>query len=156
MLDHATLVRLCRARGRLHAPDDDAPVSALALEAGLSVYAFIRLYAAVFGQTPHQQRIALRLERARQLLARGDRSVTDVCAEVGFASLGSFSALFARRVGVAPSRYGRRFIAVAMRPARVPAQLVPGCLLLMGGVAAFAIPEKRTVPHPQYLGRPFP
>ncbi|MBB5207765.1 helix-turn-helix domain-containing protein [Chiayiivirga flava] len=154
MLDHATLVRLCRARDRLHRIDDDAPVSALAREAGVSVYAFIRLYAAVFGQTPHQQRIALRLERAQQLLACGDRSVTDVCAEVGFASLGSFSALFARRVGVAPSRYRRRFHAVVVRPARVPAQLIPGCLLLMGGIAALAIPEKRTVHDPQYRDRP--
>ena len=54
------------------------------------------------------------------MLAR-DRSVTDVCFTLGFSSLGSFSRLFARRVGVAPSAYRRWVQVPRVRP------IVPGC-----------------------------
>ena len=49
-----------------------------------------------------------RLDRARNLLALSDDPVTDICMEVGFPSLGSFSALFARRIGAPPSTYRRQ------------------------------------------------
>jgi len=68
----------------------------------LSRFHFLRAFRHAFGQTPHQFLTTQRLERARQLLSRGDRSVTDVCLESGFQSLGSFSALFRRHFGVSP------------------------------------------------------
>ena len=68
----------------------------------LSRFHFLRAFRDVFGQTPHQFLTTQRLERARQLLLRGDLSVTDVCLESGFQSLGSFSALFRRHFGVSP------------------------------------------------------
>jgi len=74
----------------------------------MSPFHFIRQFEAVFGATPHQFRIQTRLDRAKQLLALSDYSVTDVCLEVGFSSLGSFSDLFARRVGAPPSRPGAK------------------------------------------------
>ena len=77
-------------------------------------------------------------------LALSDYSVTDVCMEVGFSSLGSFSDLFARRVGVSPSAYRRQIRVLMPGPGVIPPQLTPGCLTLMA--AAFAIFEKR--PHP--------
>jgi AraC-like DNA-binding protein len=116
--------RLCRAKDRLSV-DVEAAVTAVAREAGLSPYHFIRLFAAVFGTTPHQLRTRERLERAKRLLLR-DHSVTEVCMEIGFSSLGSFSELFHRRVGVPPSAYRRRLVAV-------PRALIslPGCFGLM-------------------------
>lgn len=69
----------------------------------MSPFRFIRRFHAVFGSTPHQFRIDTRLNRAKVLLAGRDLSVTDVCLEVGFTSLGTFSDLFARRVGAPPS-----------------------------------------------------
>jgi AraC-like DNA-binding protein len=39
------------------------------------------------------------------LLRRGDLSVTEVCFEVGCASLGTFSTRFTELVGVSPSQY---------------------------------------------------
>jgi len=48
-----------------------------------------------------------RIERAMALLRRGDRSVTDVCFEVGCSSLGTFSTRFTELVGVPPSVYRR-------------------------------------------------
>jgi AraC-like DNA-binding protein len=134
MLDADTLARLCRAREQLRETHESAPsIRDIAHGAGLSPYHFIRRFAAVFGETPHQFRIGARLDRAKLLLAAGEQSVTDVCLEVGFGSLGSFSDVFARRVGVAPSLYRRRIRARAAdaRRAGALAALQPGCLSLM-------------------------
>ena len=99
----------------------------------------------MFGETPHQCRIRARLERAKHLLAVSEYSVTDVCMEVGVSSLGSFSDLFARRVGMPPSVY-RRWVRARMTDHRsLPPELTPGCLTLMG--AAFAMSEKQSAQH---------
>jgi AraC-like DNA-binding protein len=100
-IDPPTLRRLCRARELL---DELLPVRTVAREVGISPYHFIRQFDAVFGETPHRYRTRQRIERAKLLLARGT-SVTDVCMEVGFSSVGSFSALFTRWAGVAPSQF---------------------------------------------------
>ena len=104
----------------------------LALEVGISPFHLIRQFDAVFGVTPHQFRQTARIERARHLLARGQHSVTEVCMEVGFSSLGSFSVLFTERVGETPSEYRRRMRPMVSVPGVVPHQLTPGCLSLMG------------------------
>jgi hypothetical protein len=72
-----------------------------------------------------------RLDMAKRLLAKGQHSVTEVCMEVGFASLGSFSDLFTRRIGETPSAYRRRVRAMVQVPGVLPADLIPGCLTLM-------------------------
>lgn len=126
LLRHDGFRRLCRARELLAQLDGPQPtIEALAREVHISPYHFIRQFEALFGVTPHQYRIQVRLDRARQLLATQRRSVTAVCMEVGFSSLGSFSTLFSRRFGETPSAYRRRV--------RV-ADLVPGCLTLMAKV----------------------
>ena len=70
--------------------------------------------------------------------------MTDVCMDVGFSSLGSFSALFTRRIGEAPSAYQRRVRAMVQVPGSIPADLTPGCLTLMGHLppSAFATPAR--------------
>jgi len=124
LLRHEGFRRLCRARERLQQSDDPTPtIEAVARDVGISPFHFIRQFEAVFGVTPHQYRIQARLERAKHLLATERLSVTDVCMEVGFTSLGSFSALFTRRFGESPSAYRHRVR---------PAALTPGCLSLMG------------------------
>jgi hypothetical protein len=67
-----------------------------------------------------------------------------VCLEVGFSSLGSFSDLFARRVGAPPSVYRRRVRSSVLLPEDWRRSVTPGCLSLMA--AAFAISEKRAAP----------
>ena len=136
LIDPRSFRRLVRARELLADGDDDRSISEIADEVAISPYHFIRQFAALYGATPHQFRTAERVARAKQLLSAG-RPVTDVCFDVGFESLGSFSALFTRWAGVAPSRY-RRSVQVLVRP-----QLVPGCLGLLGELPADAFRNSR-------------
>lgn len=89
--------------------DRPLTLAELARVAHLSPTHLLRLFPQVVGQTPHQYVIAARLERAQQLLRHTDRPITDICFAVGFRSLGSFSALFRRRLGLSPEAYRRRF-----------------------------------------------
>ena len=93
--------------------DETLSIADLAREVGISRFHFIRQFESVFGLTPHQFRIQSRLEQAKLLLAKGQHSVTDVCMEVGFSSLGSFSDLFTRRW--------------EPRPPHISGALVPWC-----------------------------
>jgi AraC-like DNA-binding protein len=141
--------RLCRARDLLrHGGDEPLSIRDIARDADVSPFHFIRQFEAVFGRTPHQYRIDSRIERAKNLLATGELSVTDVCLEVGFSSLGSFSTLFANRVGEAPSNFRRRYWALGRPSAVTDGSLYPGCLTLMWQLpAAAAIFEKHPVPE---------
>lgn len=138
-LDRAAFRNLCQARDLL-AENSEPPLSIpeVARHACMSPFHFIRQFEALFGLTPHQFRIKSRLDYAKLLLARGNHSVTDVCMEVGFTSLGSFSDLFARRTGATPSAYQRRARVLVQIPGGFPQQLFPGCLSLMGGLPASA------------------
>jgi AraC-like DNA-binding protein len=122
-------------------PEDPVSIEEVAREVGISPFHFIRQFEAVFGLTPHQFRIQSRLDRARRLLAMGHHSVTDVCMEVGFSSLGSFSDLFTRRVGATPSAYQRRLRAMVQVPGMLPPDLIPGCLSLMTCLPAWAFSQ---------------
>ena len=116
--------RLRRARAFIdasyHLPLD---LDRIAAEACCSRFHVIRLFRSGLDQTPHQYLTQRRIERAKALLAAGDLGVTAVCFAVGFRSVGSFSALFHRIVGTAPSAYRAR----AQRAAQVPA--IPRCFL---------------------------
>jgi transcriptional regulator GlxA family with amidase domain len=104
LLTSALHARLCAARSMLATDTDNpAPIAEIAEQLCLSTGEFIRHFKAVFGETPHQWRNRMRLERARDLLISEKYSVTDVCMEVGFSSLGSFSTLFKRHFGESPS-----------------------------------------------------
>ena len=132
LLRNDVFSRLCRARDLLEeVPEEPVSIEEVAREVGISPFHFIRQFEAVFGLTPHQFRIQSRLDRARRLLAMGQHSVTDVCMEVGFSSLGSFSTLFKQRIGESPSAYRRRVRAMVQVPG-ASADLTPGCLSLMG------------------------
>ena len=100
--------RLLRARDamdRTYAEPLDVPT--LARIAYVSQAHFIRTFRATFGETPHRYLQRRRLERSMWLLRETDRSVTDICLDVGFNSLGTFSRTFRDIVGVSPSVYRR-------------------------------------------------
>jgi AraC-like DNA-binding protein len=103
------LAHLRRARDlmdREYARPLDVP--AMARAALMSPAHFSRQFRAAYGETPYGYLMTRRIERAKALLRRGDRTVTEVCLEVGCTSLGSFSARFTEVVGESPSAYRAR------------------------------------------------
>ena len=107
--DLETLERLGRARAFIdHCYDHPLNLDQISEKACFSRYHFLRLFRQAFKKTPHQYLIERRIEKAKELLTADDLRVTDVCFEVGFQSLGSFSSLFHKWVGHAPATYRER------------------------------------------------
>jgi transcriptional regulator GlxA family with amidase domain len=100
--------RLLRARDAMdRAYAEPLDIAALARVARVSQAHFIRTFRATFGETPHRYLQRRRVERAMWLLRESDRSVTDICLDVGFNSLGTFSRTFREIVGASPVAYRR-------------------------------------------------
>ena len=129
--DADTYRRLSRAREFIddcyHLPLD---LDQISRQACLSRYHFLRLFRQVFDRTPHQYLTERRIKRAKELLGSSQLSVTDVCFEVGFESLGSFSTLFHRHVGRPPISYRARVFLFR----RFPQSNIPACFLIMYGL----------------------
>jgi AraC-like DNA-binding protein len=108
----------------------DAPITIddLSREVALSPYYLIRAFRHVYKQTPHQYLVGQRIARAKELLRNSDLSITEICAAVGFESLGSFSTLFRKVAGVSPRAYR-----LSSQPTRSPAY-IPLCACLLHGV----------------------
>ena len=118
--------RLWRARRFIdECYDLPLDLAEISKQACLSRYHFLRLFRDAFETTPHQYLIQRRIEKAKELLRVRNLSVTDVCFEVGFESLGSFSSLFHRCVGHAPANYRRR--------EQESLKKIPGCFIEMFG-----------------------
>lgn len=125
-----TLRRLLRARELVHERFAEPLTNAeLARAAGLSPYHFLRLFHEVFGMTPRQYLTRVRIEQAKQRLFRDEASVTAVCLDVGFSSVGSFSTLFRRHTGASPRAWLRDARLVVPAPAAWPLLRVPACFL---------------------------
>jgi AraC-like DNA-binding protein len=92
-------------------------VPALARIAHASEAHFIRTFKTTFGETPHRYLQRRRVERSMFMLRETDRSVTEICLDVGFSSLGTFSRTFRAIVGQTPTAYRRG----------APVHDVPGC-----------------------------
>ena len=86
-------------------------VEALARDAHMSAGHLSRQFRLAYGESPYSYLMTRRIERAMALLRRGDLSVTEICFEVGCASLGTFSTRFAELVDVPPSVYRHRHAA---------------------------------------------
>ena len=124
--------RMLRARDamdRQFAEPLDIP--ALARIAHVSEAHFIRTFRATFGETPHRYLQRRRVERAMALLCSTERSITDICMSVGFASLGTFSRTFSTVVGCSHTEFRAGHTPVA----------VPSCF-----IAAWTRPRERQAP----------
>ena len=108
-------------------------VADLARAAGLSPAHFSREFRRTFGEPPHRYLLTRRLERAAALLRNTDRSVTDICFDVGLTSVGSFVTSFNRVYGAAPLAYRAAF-----PPARRHIR-IPDCV-----ARAYGRPQNRT------------
>jgi AraC-like DNA-binding protein len=109
--------RMLRARDamdRAYAEPLDVP--ALARLVHVSQAHFIRTFRATFGETPYRYLQRRRVERAMFLLRQTDRSVTEICLDVGLTSLGTFSRTFREIVGESPSEYRARGVVKSVVP----------------------------------------
>src|SRR3954454_3201848 len=98
--------RLLRARDAMdRAYAEPLDVRAVAAVAHLSEAHFIRSFRACFGETPHRYLQRRRVESALVMLRETEPYVTDICFDVGFISLGTFSRTFRDIVGTTPSGY---------------------------------------------------
>ncbi len=103
------LARLRRVRDRIDREyAQPLDVEALARDANMSPGHFSRRFKEAYGESPYSYLMTRRIERAMALLRRGDLSVTEVCFEVGVASLGTFTTRFTELVGLPPGAYRAR------------------------------------------------
>lgn len=85
----------------------------------LSPFYFNRVFRQLTGIPPCRFHTALRMAAAKRLLLTTDLSVTEVCLDVGYQSLGTFTTHFHNLVGVSPRELRR----LADRPTLVPGDL---------------------------------
>ena len=85
--------------------DVSPTLAQIAAVAGLSPYHFARQFKTSTGLPPHEYVIARRVDRAKQFLQGGDRSLAEVAAQAGFSDQSQFSRHFKRRVGVTPGQF---------------------------------------------------
>ena len=97
-------------------------------KAFLSRYHFHRLFLQVYKRTPHQYLTLKRIEKAKELLAE-NKTVSDVCNEVGFESLGSFSVLFKKEIGFAPTYYRNMAWLKKQQAKEQPKRFIPHCFI---------------------------
>jgi AraC-like DNA-binding protein len=101
--------RMLRARDAIdRAYAHPLDIQELARVASVSEAHFIRTFKATFDETPHRYLQRRRVERAMFMLRESGRSVTDICLDVGFSSLGTFSRTFRDIVQVTPTEYRAR------------------------------------------------
>jgi AraC family transcriptional regulator len=86
---------------------DDIPLATLAGLARLSPYHFCRSFKRSFDVPPHRYHAKRRIERAKQLLANRELSVTRIAFDIGFSDTSTFTAAFHRLTGETPSYYRR-------------------------------------------------
>ena len=121
-MDLRDLVRLRRAKDRIDREfERPLDVPAIARSAAMSTGHFSRSFKAAFGESPYSYLMTRRIERAKDLLRRGEMSVTEVCVAVGCSSLGSFSSRFTELVGESPSAYRAR--------SHDAAAVIPSCVI---------------------------
>ena len=102
-------------------------VNDMAHAAGLSRAHFSREFRAAFGESPHSYLLTRRMERAAALLRNTDRSVAEICLEVGLTSVGSFTTSFKRTYGMTPTEYRASF------PPAAASAVVPACVVRFFG-----------------------
>jgi len=104
--------RVRRAVELMHARlDRELPLEELAAAAYLSPFHFARLFKKATGASPHAYLAALRIERAQQLLASTDLSVTEIGSRVGYQSPSHFGKAFRQATGLTPRAFRAGLIA---------------------------------------------
>jgi len=101
----------------------------LSREACLSRFHFHRLFTRIYRLTPHQYLTRKRIEQARKCLAGYELTITEICNEVGFESIGSFSTLFKKEIGHAPTHYRVQAHERQQQTLEQPRSFIPHCFI---------------------------
>jgi AraC-like DNA-binding protein len=109
-----------------HEPID---LDRISREACLSRYHFHRLFTRIYQRTPHQYLTRKRVEQARKWLADKDLTVSEICNNVGFESIGSFSVLFKKEIGYAPQYYRNQAWLKKQQALQQPRTFIPHCFI---------------------------
>jgi AraC-like DNA-binding protein len=134
MASHPIARHLVRAKDLADAQyGEPLTVADLARAAGLSPAHFSREFRRAFGESPHVYLLTRRLERAAAMLRMTDRTVADICADVGLSSVGSFTTTFRRVYGKSPTAYRASF------PPASAHVVLPSCV-----VRYYGRPQNRT------------
>lgn len=107
---------------------EDIDLEQVSKQAFLSRFHFHRLFKQVYKKTPHQYITQKRLDKAKTLLS-DNKPVTEVCNEVGFESLGSFSVLFKKEIGFAPQYYRNMAYKKKIEQLAEPKKAIPHCFI---------------------------
>lgn len=105
---------------------ENIALDSIADEVYFSKFHFIRQFKKIYGKTPHQYLMQVRIEKSMQLLRTG-ASVSEACYSLGFESLSSFSGLFKRIVGLTPSAYQLQQLQIKAQTLETPLKFIPGC-----------------------------
>lgn len=88
--------------------DDKVSMSDMAYQFGMSSSSFNKKVKALTGLSPADYLIDLKINRAKDRLADGNKTITQIAMECGFYSSQHFSTTFAKRTGMTPSSYRKR------------------------------------------------
>lgn len=108
---------------------EDIDLEQVAEQAYFSKFHFHRLFTRIYRKTPHQYLTEKRIEKAKNLLAQEDLSVTEVCNNIGFESIGSFSTLFKKEIGYAPQYYRNMAWLKKQQAKEQPKRFIPHCFV---------------------------
>ena len=128
-LTHDTYLRIVNAKlyidENYHEPIDLEQVSKKAF---ISKFHFHRLFRRIYQKTPLEYITRKRIDKAKELLA-ANKPVAEVCNEVGFESIGTFSALFKKEIGFPPTYYRNMAWLKKQEALQQPKKFIPGCFI---------------------------
>jgi AraC-like DNA-binding protein len=85
--------------------EEPLDLDALAHIALISKFHLVRVFDEITGTTPRHFLSCLRIQRAKEILLNSSDPITEICLQVGYNSLGSFSKIFNDLVGVGPQEF---------------------------------------------------
>jgi AraC-like DNA-binding protein len=95
----------------------------------ISRFHFHRLFTRIYRKTPHRYLTQKRIDNAKQLLGENELSVSEICNNVGFESIGSFSILFKKEIGFAPQYYRNLAYQKKQLAKEQPKHFIPHCFI---------------------------
>lgn len=109
--------------------DEPIGLDEVSRRACFSPFHFHRLFTRIYRKTPHEYLTQARIEAAKAMLRNDKLSIGQVCAHVGFESLGSFSTLFKKRNGIGPQAYRNKEQEYRKALEEEPGRFIPNCLM---------------------------